>query len=66
MPGLPEGEGGRVKAVVYVCAKCGAVCRQLWWAALGLEKAEEKCPACGRWAEFRVREERAEKEAKAA
>ena len=39
-------------AIVYVCARCGAICRQLWWAQLGVTTADGKCPKCGQWAQF--------------
>jgi DNA-directed RNA polymerase subunit RPC12/RpoP len=41
--------------ILYVCAKCGAICRHLWWAELGLTRVDGKCPKCGRWAEFESR-----------
>ncbi len=49
--------GSRGPVVIYVCARCGAECRQLWWEAIGLEEAEAKCPGCGEWAEFEAREQ---------
>lgn len=48
-PGLPRPAAD----VVYVCGGCGACCRQLVWAAAGIEEAAGKCPGCGQWREFR-------------
>ncbi len=51
---------------LYRCLKCGALCRQFVWEALGLERAEDKCPACGKWAKFEAQAARPEAGEKAA
>lgn len=40
--------------MLYRCANCLAVCRQLVWEALGLSEAEERCPKCNLWSKFEL------------
>ncbi len=50
-----------MRRLLYRCAKCGAVCLQLVWEALGLAAAEERCPECRRWTQFEAVNERGER-----
>jgi lipopolysaccharide biosynthesis regulator YciM len=43
---------------MYRCLACGQLCTHLIWALLGIERAEERCPACGKWAAFELADEK--------
>jgi DNA-directed RNA polymerase subunit RPC12/RpoP len=47
-----------MKRLFYRCLTCGAVCRDLIWAALEVGTAEERCPGCGKWSKFEAVDER--------
>ncbi len=39
--------------MTYLCGLCGVeVIGRVVWIELGVRVAEERCPACGRWAKF--------------